>query len=273
MNKKEKILLTIFIVQFYVIGIFVLIILNKNNDKEISPDYNPIVNKIENDEYTISEIEILKNDKSCISNLSNLYKNKEIQLIEGNGKNFGDIIKIGTEKFYFISCKNNELKLFSMYNLQSGGYTKNNKYIIYTKESNLQDELMLGKNDKTFPNYNGVIAFSSYSPKYEDSDVKKIVDNYAKYISNTYNISAKGDLFTNRDLDNIGLSSYNFNDRENPILKLNILYSTSYWLKNHNGSGTIWTVTANSGFLFADHFSVNKYYGVRPLLIINLDRK
>ena len=110
-------------------------------------------------------------------------ENAKIKLIEGNELKFGNIVSIGNEKFYVLSCKNNYLTLFAMYNLYVGGYEENGKYIPYNEKdaTGLQDSKMLGKVENSKEKAEGVINFSDYSARYENSIIKKYIDNYSKY--------------------------------------------------------------------------------------------
>lgn len=234
----------------------------------------------------------VKND-STFSNIDIYGINKLLTLMSCVGKwcdmdsdgsiSLGDVITLGTERFYVLSTdnKNNAIKMLSMYNLYVGRmYTAWNSY---TEILTTDDKY--GKQDASAvatPSYNkyptyASVPFSSDEIKgtnysdYSGSIVEGYVNNYVNFLKEEIGVKdATGMLINTDDLAAI--------KGDNSVLIDSImkwapdwLYSTSYWIEDTASNKSILNISASGGIIGNSEYRNAANFGVRPVIVISAD--
>ena len=220
----------------------------------------------------------------------------KVTIVEGNGKNTGDVIAVTstkdtTEEFYVLSYdeKSNTVKALAKWNLKVGGiyngdFSKIGDIDTSEDKYGLQDETMKGFVDEQERKGTVVFANDEYW-----SDANKYPSKTSEHLSDypwVYNAVEKEctisqyvelykKLLGNTDkIREVSLASYEdisalWSNRS----KYPWLCSTSFWLGSacSSSSTDIWHV--NSGDSFNGYgFSGGSYYGVRPVIIVNISK-
>ena len=214
----------------------------------------------------------------------------QVTIIEGDGKNVGNIIAItsksGTkEEFYVLSYDEStqKAKALAKYNLKVELiYNDNNNSTVIATDSagyGLQNSEMKGWVSSGLP-WNGVLPFSrskywddTYTPQGNSSYpwvynnksyLYQYVEGYKTLLGNTDKVSE------------VSLASYeDINTLWSNKSKYPWLYSTSYWTGSAYGASnyTVWYVGTDGSFSYNDigaNYSV--YYGVRPVITIDMSK-
>ena len=205
----------------------------------------------------------------------------KVTIIEGNGKNVGDIIAITstkgtTEKFYVLSYDENtqKAKALAEWNLKVGNIYNNNSNTAIATNSDgygLQNSEMRGYVSSGQP-FNGVLAFSN-SWYFKDTFANYPVDKDGKsYIydsnSNLYTyVNKYKELLGNTDkVSEVGLASYaDINALWSNKSKYPWLCNTSFWLGSaySSSNNNVWNVKTDGNFN-NNNYNNDNNRGVRP---------
>ena len=209
-------------------------------------------------------------------------------IITKTGENIGDEVCIESECFYILDNEGDKLKLFAKYNLYIGNIFDGTNVITIDNPTGLQSQDALGlkvvNNAAIYPSI-GAIAFSEKDNVYSTSLVKKYAEEYLQKLS----------LF-NLDISNITVKLIDKTEIEKLINKGNSLnygplstsasdltgkewiYSTSYWtMTSYTSSNySVWYMLSNGNLNYDysatdSRYNNNKYYGVRPVLVVDKD--
>ena len=194
-----------------------------------------------------------------------------------NNNGVYDLYKIGNEKcfgsecFYVIGTEGDNVKLLSKYNLYVGGEYNNNTWTAYGNEATgKQDSTMLGSVSGQSIR-NGTTAFSNTSIEYAGSIVEGYVNNYKTILESDYGVDVvEARLITKDELtsDEIGCS-----DTDNTCKGSAYpwIYSTSYWTGSALDTNHVWYVSSDINFFGYIFYSIDSYFGVRPVIVISKD--
>ena len=209
--------------------------------------------------------------------------------LDQDGKaSLSDIITCGTESFYVMTNENNEITMLSMYNLYVGEVVISDGQHIVNNEpienpTNRQSDTTKGTvlGDRIY--YYGRLAFSTTKywestvnsyPEYvynENSNLYQYVNEYERILKEEMKVkSAKTSLISYEQLVDLGCNPKKWTcgpDLENPAPSW--VYSTSYWSGTASKSHILWIVQSN-GDIGKSQYNVNKYYGIRPVVIISV---
>ena len=211
----------------------------------------------------------------------------KVTIIEGNGKNVGDIIAITstkgtTEKFYVLSYDEStqKAKALAKYNLKVGAiYDSNGNKTgdVPTSEDNsgLQDETMKGY--VSGQERKGTVAFSG--SKYWDATYKPQGSSSFPWVynnkSNLYQyVESYKTLLGNTDkVSEVSLASYeDINALWSYKSKYPWLCNTTFWLGSAFGSSNdgVWYVEADG--YFTSTYSTSNACGVRPVITVDMSK-
>lgn len=194
------------------------------------------------------------------------YEEANIKAVKGNGNVIGDIVKIGTERFYVINYNDKETTLLAMYNLFVGGDYSNGKYYKYESVNGLQNSNMKGLlSDEKSVEHHGTIRYSDKNSNYDESVVKEIVDEYSDYLYKEFKVVNQGRLITLEDLEFLNMYRYEANYNN----EYKWLFNSSYWTSSPAGSGNEYYVYEGNGYIFYTNFYDNTAFGVRPVITIS----
>ena len=208
------------------------------------------------------------------------YKDGELEVktwlltedFDANGNaDIGDLITIGTESFYVYSNDGNEIKALAQYNLNVGNEclgTWNQTPMENT--TGLQDSKMLGYKSGTGNVWHGVVEFSKSSNVYNDSEIKKHVDEYAKKLKKLGATNITTRLITANELIELGCSAVSNTCKTDSINSQNrkFVYSASYWTETPIDSNYVKYV-ATPGTFAKEKYTAPNYVGVRPVVILS----
>ena len=169
----------------------------------------------------------------------------------------GDIIRIGTEKFYVISNTSN-IKALSMYNLNAGGdyNTVSLTYTPYENPTYMQDALMNSTNE--FNVKNGSISYGSTNA-YANSNLVAILTKYKNNLLEIAQIDAVR-LITKDELEALGCS-----EASHSCLGIyDFVSSTSYWAYPAASATRAYEIT-KGGYLNASKVD-STYSGIRCVI-------
>ncbi len=229
----------------------------------------------------IKKSKVLKNNAYVhIDGYSVAYKNGQLKvstwLLTGdmdlNGRaDIGDLITIGTESFYVYSNDGNEIKALAQYNLKVGNEclgTWNQTPMENT--TGLQDSKMLGYKSGTGNVWHGTVAFSNSSSAYDNSEIKKYVDEYAKKLEKLGAKKITTRLITSAELKELGCNkTITISDIDSLIPKnKQFVYSTTYWLETPYNDSLVRYVGTN-GKYHREKYTAANLAGVRPVVIIS----
>lgn len=206
------------------------------------------------------------------NHISNGNNNEE----KNDNKNIktGDLVTIGTEKFYVISSDDTNVRMLTKYNLDIEGANK-----VY-KGTGLQDENVLGTlRWSTIDDSYGTIAFASgdndnywnfkaNSYVYnEKSNLYNYVEKYVSSLNTNNGINVKGSLLTFEDIKKLGcVNDYSC------VNAPKWLTSSTYWLGSTDENGFVLIVShPQSGkYGITLEGGLNDYnIGVRPVIEIS----
>ena len=228
---------------------------------------------------------ILKNDKyKAMKNIdSNLKINTDI--IDKKCTLIDDDIKIGSEvlcnkeHFYIIDFNDNEVTLFSKYNINISGNKQDSEDTgINSINAVSFDEV----NNRINPNnsycqrtYYGCNVYSKVDGTFtngelsgtinEDSTIKYYVDRYAIMLDLGNNLISSN-LITKEKLNDLGCSSI-----DNTCINSNYkwLYDSTYWTSSYfDGSPSIVWRIQNNGYFGSAYANYSNFTGVRPVITI-----
>lgn len=189
----------------------------------------------------------------------NLIENNKIDV------KVGDLVTIGTEKFYVISSDDDSVNMITKYNLDVAEANK-----VYNG-SGLQNENVLG-----------TIRWSNINDSYGTVTYDKVnqyISDYVKLLNETYNINITGRLLTYEESKLLGCD-LDLGDQSCANAPY-WLYSSSYWIELAN---TSYTANGNtydidvSAISHPDNGKVGQLYegtndfenlGVRPVITIS----
>jgi len=191
----------------------------------------------------------------------------------------GDIITIGTEKFYVMFNENNKITMLSMYNLDVGGIYYQANYTTLTNPTGIQNPEARGYVLNSDNRYYGGIEFgnsfywvdsnSNLKPEYgtsypvdvydENSALYQHVEKYEQYLKSQGAISAEASL--------VNL------EQANRILSMSVpewAFSTTYWLGFAVDEYAIQYIRSNGSI---DNYMVSFPHeiGLRPVVTISVD--
>ena len=233
--------------------------------------------------------EEVREEYVCVLTFNALERNElgtKHPLITKTGENIGDEVCIESECFYILDNEGDKFKLFAKYNLYIGNIFDGTSVKAIDNPTGLQTSEALGlqyNNGSTIYPAIGTTAFSAKDNVYSTSLVKSYAEDYLQKLS----------LF-NLDISNITVKLIDKTEIEKLINKGNSLnygslsttasdltgkewiYSTSYWtMTSYTSSNySVWYMLSNGNFNYDysatdSRYNNNKYYGVRPVLIID----
>ena len=201
-----------------------------------------------------------------------------------------DIITCGTESFYVMTNKNNEITMLSMYNLYVGyvkTYDENwsNTLTPIENPTNKQSEIAKGWGSGE-SKYYGLVAFSSFhvyfeqgSPTYiynKNADIiYPYVSEYERILREELNVkSAKATLIRYQQLAELGCDlekqtcgpDNGYGALEKPAPSW--VYSTTYWTGSVVFNDLMIYIDAGYGIYFS-YAEENEIAGVRPVVTIS----
>lgn len=152
----------------------------------------------------------------------------------------GNILTFDSEKFYIFSNDGINIKALSMYNVDTNT----------NKQSDTLEDIS--------------VVFSYNNNAYDNSFIKKLVDNYIQYLNSTNNINAIGSLITYEELLSLGCAKEVENDNE--IISCNLSEDREkikgiYWTSSMNDDGEVYVV---------DDLKINSYKSNEQFRKINL---
>ena len=212
----------------------------------------------------------------------------KVTIIEGNGKNVGDIIAITstkgtTEKFYVLSYDEStqKAKALAEWNLKVGNISNSaggSSTAIATDSDGygLQSSEMKGAVSSGRP-YNGVLAFSS-SKYWDDTYTPQGSSSYPWVYNNKSNlyqyVESYKTLLGNTDkVSEVSLASYeDINALWSYKSKYPWLCNTTFWLGSAFGSSNdgVWYVEADG--YFTSTYSTSNACGVRPVITVDMSK-
>ena len=233
--------------------------------------------------------EEVREEYVCVLTFNALERNElgtKHPLITKTGENIGDEVCIESECFYILDNEGDKFKLFAKYNLYIGNSYDGKNITALDNPTGLQSSEALGlqyNNGTAMYPAVGTTAFSTKDNVYSTSLVKSYVEEYLQKLS----------LF-NLDISNITVKLIDKAEIEKIINKGNSLnhgplsttasdlagkewiYSTSYWtMTSYTSSNySVWYMLSNGNLNYDyratdSRYNNNKYYGVRPVLIID----
>lgn len=205
--------------------------------------------------------------------------------MKGDGTKIGDEICLDEECFYVIENDGKEMKLFAKNNLYVGNIKNRNTLTeIGVNEPNygLQNIDAKGRtssyDDSNFE-FIGVTKYSDWAGNYSGSLAEKYANNYAKMLSQKYNLDISGNLITMEQISKVANVSINRNTKLNSIPTVpQWIYSSSYWTKtfaprSYNYPAATTTLLAiNEGGDQNETYEYREenYFGIRPVVTIPL---
>lgn len=199
------------------------------------------------------------------------------KVTSGTGNSIGDEVKCGSESFYIYAFEDDNVRMISKYNLNIGYETYlDDDYIfqdsIIEFPTGLQDIRTLGGGNYSAteenPNYS-VTEFSTISPFYHHSIVKKHVDQYEDKLENMGVQVIEATILTHNEAVALGCGSSQVDDCNNAPAWL---FSTSYWLKDAlDGSTHIWSIESygSNNYITVDYtYEERSVIGVRPVIVM-----
>ena len=200
-----------------------------------------------------------------------------VRVVSGDGTQVGNEVCIKDECFYVISSTDSTVTMLAKYNLHVGNtYDDENSAQTLTNPTGKQNSKALGY----FYGYSvedpivGTIAFSdsdywsntvSNYPVYvynSSSNLYTYVENYKTYLETLGVILNESRLITYEELTSLGCSDSSCYDAPSWV------YATSYWSGSAYDISSVWTVIGDA-FFGIDECSVDDYFGVRPVIVID----
>ena len=243
------------------------ITLNKTSTEEVNEDYvcELIFNAIERDE------------------LGDIHP-----IITKTGENIGDEVCIESECFYILDNEGDKFKLFAKYNLYIGNSYDGKTITALDSPTGLQSSEALGlkyNNGTAIYPAIGTTAFSTKDNVYSTSLVRSYVEEYIQKFSSfnldISNITAK--LIEKTEIEKLinngnSMTTGSFVNKVSNLTGKEWIYSTSYWtMTSYTSSNySVWYMRSigelNYDYQATDsRYNNNKYYGVRPVLVIDKD--
>ena len=202
--------------------------------------------------------------------------------LSGSKYILGETYKIGDEEFYIIG-KDDEthLKLLSKYNLGVGSgfetptYKQDKNASGWKNDSNDAIGTTDFSDDAYWANSHSLETtlqekYGTTYPSYiydESSRIKEMLDNYVNYLSqNGKVVTAR--LIKQEELNGLGCNPYEFSCSNAPTW----VYSTSYWTGSVVSPSFINYVNT-SGRFGADSYMQKKRYGVRPVILLEIEKE
>lgn len=211
---------------------------------------------------------------TCKLNVKAIEKNEEVEEKDLLGKEYC----IGEECFHIIGYDKEYYTLLAKYNLYVGNIVENNSTTPILKTDPLygkQNTKAVG--DKTTTRY-GTVAYSANnsSNEYETSTVKPYVDEYVKYLNDTYGVSTTGRLITIEELKKLGciVGEENKHGCNYPTYTKNEwLLNTTYWTSTKGSTNKSIYLVGGDGF-FAEVTSINNATnrGIRPVIKVPVEK-
>ena len=247
--------------------------------KDITASDLPTTSETLNLAFTVNYVQSDGSGSSVIGNGKMIYADGDINAI-------GTIVTIGSEQFYTIGTKEDNVKLLSMYNLMVGNEVTNIEIETWnisikelTKPTGMQSLNALGskwdsnEDPIDFPWY-GLVPFSSvekHGTSYSDysgSLVEEYVNNYKILLESKFGVIVdEARLITYDELTNekIGCSVAGSTCTTSSF---DWIYSTSYWSGSAYDNRSIWVVDSDGLFEYAA-YRTKHVSGVRPVIVIS----
>lgn len=196
----------------------------------------------------------------------------QIVFINGSLDDVGTIVKIGSEEFYVIGSEDNNIKLFSKYNLDVGGVYENDFWSANDVEdmSGMQSSFLLGYSQVNSVHF-GTTPFADsnycngYCSNYSGSVVENYVLNYKTKVEE-FGIDVRiARLILDSELTD--KETFNCEYLVGCSSKFSWIYSTSYWTGTATNDTNLWAVTRDN--TYDDNIYSSYRFGVRPVLIIS----
>ncbi len=212
---------------------------------------------------------------TCKLNVTAIEKNEELEEKDLLGKEYC----IGDECFNIIGYDKQNYTLLAKYNLYVGNIVETGSGTTVISKSDplygKQNPKAVG--DKTSSKY-GTVAFSANnsSNDYETSTVKPYVDEYVKYLNDTYGVNTTGRLITIEELQKLGciVGESSKHGCDYPTYaKHEWLLNTTYWTSTKGSTNKSIYLVGGDGF-FAEVTSINNATnrGVRPVIIVPVEK-
>lgn len=209
---------------------------------------------------------------------SNVYNNGEFTVQTGSLR-FGNIVSIGTEEFYIIGVDDENVKLFSKYNLYVGGDMNNEggtwdeQWILYGDEATgMQDSRMLGMQENENI-YHGIAYHNldaAFPLVYSGSLIEGYVNNYKNILESYYNVDiVEARLITKEELKDTSTFNCPFDDLCST--RYPWIYSTSYWTMSVSDFGEPDVAVMLSWGRLTDTYDYYNCFGVRPVIVVPRD--
>ena len=222
--------------------------------------------------------------------------------LDKDGKaSLSDVVTCGTESFYVMTNKNNEITMLSMYNLYVGNVFRvideNWSTILPPIENptNKQNEIAIGyypcEEDKwnECVNY-GLVEFSSENYWFlngdregyplwvydENSNLYEYITEYERILKEEMKVnSAEATPISYEQLEELGCDpekwtcgpDCGYGVPENPAPEW--VYSTTYWTGSAYGGGALWFVGSDGIFNY-DYYYSDSAFGVRAVVTISV---
>ena len=177
-----------------------------------------------------------------------------------NINKIGTIVTIGTEQFYTIGTEGNNVKLFSMYNLNVGKIcTSSTVCVPIENPTGIQDVNSFGYK---FVDGKALFPFIGTTAYYDDENefIKDYLNDYKNYLTSFGVSLSEVRSITLSELEGFGCNEEAYCNDNTPSW----IYSTSYWASNYYGIDT------GKYIEYLPH-DVDDVYGVRPVVVISKD--
>jgi len=203
---------------------------------------------------------------------------------DSNGiASLSDIVTCGTESFYVMYNKNNEITMLSMYNLYVGNNVLvDERHLPIKIESlenptNKQSELAKATVSMGNTTYYGTVAFSTnlywvddylnVLPEIKTTWLYNENTSIYQYISE-YQRILKDDLGVSSAVATL-ISYEQVNDLKTNFGNPSWLYLTSYWTGSLNNSDCVWAVNTEGDF-WGEIANIDRSFGARPVITISI---
>ncbi len=208
---------------------------------------------------------------------------KVIKVETGDGLTSGNLISIGSERFYVVKTEENNIIALAEHNLQVGNYyyidsEAGNTLLAIPNATGLQDSSSKGLlSDSSSYVYKGVLNFASinywndtgnypinvYS---SDANVYQYVESYKNYLVSLGAPIVEARLIYASELEYVGCNLNNYTCSGAPSWT----YSSSYWTGSAYSDTNIYTVRTTNKFSNA-LATFSNFFGVRPVIVISKD--
>ena len=207
---------------------------------------------------------------------NNGVKPVQLRMVSGDFYTPGSEFCLGSECFYVMGVDDGLVGVIPKYNLYVGNklYLDENGDPVFETLNNptgIQNELAKGalsgpNEEPIYPFIGGYAYEDGEFSGYENSDIKKVVDYYANYISSLGYVPFDYGLISIENLIYLGCD---FGNATCTNTGLDFLYSTTYWLYNCDSYDA--AVMGVDGKIVTIDSSLDFAVGVRPGFIFNID--